>query len=257
VKMKKYLGYLLIMIILILPLLSCIQTSNPGRSHEVETSLLLSKVVSDGKLLYEYSYDSNDHLVSLQRFLYQDDSYMEFNEYNQNGLLEKRSIIDPYGGSTEYYEYNREGLVTSVTKHYPSGNIFKEEYRYNSKGRVIEGLTFLNEEKLGYITYKYDEEGSTIERKEYNKDNYLMSELRFEYDNHRNPYPLNFPLDIVKKNNVVYSYYFHSVMSYPPPEYSSTFKYNSAGLPIKETRVSSNSREPQSIEYIYMSKGVQ
>jgi len=252
---------LYLFIILILPLVSCTQSSNSGSSHEVESDLLLSKVISDGKLLYEFSYDSKRQLVSLQGFAYQDDSYVESYEYNSNGLLEKRSIVDPYGGSTEYYEYNEKGLIISVTKHFPSsGNMWREEYRYNSKGQIVEGLTFANEEKRGHVTYKYDEDGNTIERKEYDNDDHLVSELRFEYDSQRNPYPLNSPVDIAKKNNVVYFYSFHAVMSYPPPQYLSIFEYNSAGLPVKETRVHTSGpsgREPQVIEYIYISKSGQ
>jgi len=245
-------------IILILSLVSCTQSSNSGDSHEVESDLLLSKVISDGKLLYEFSYKSNGQLASLQRFAYQDDSYVESYEYNFNGLLDKRSIVDPYGGSTEYYEYNEKGLVMSVTKYFPSsGNTWREEYRYDSNRKIIEGLTFYNEEKVGYVTYKYDEAGNTIERKKYDNDDHLMSELRSEYDSQRNPYLLNFPMDITRKNNVVYSYSFQAVMSSPPPEYSSTFQYNSAELPVKETQVHTNGQEPQVIEYIYISKSAQ
>jgi hypothetical protein len=251
-------SYLYLFIILILPLVSCTQFPNSSDSHEVESDLLLSKVISDRKLLYEFSYNSKGQLASLQGFVYQDDSYVESYEYNFNGLLDKRSIVDPYGGSTEYYEYNEKGLVINVTKHFPSsGNTWREEYRYDSNGKIIEGVTFANEEKRGYVIYKYDEAGNTIERKEYDNDDHLMSELRFEYDNHRNPYPLNFPVDIIRKNNVVYSYSFQAVMSYPPPEYSSTFQYNSAELPIKEIRVHMNGREPQVIEYTYISKSAQ
>jgi hypothetical protein len=243
--------YLYLFMVLVLPLIFCVQCSNSGDSHKGDSDLLLSKVVSDGKLLYEFNYDSKGKPILLQRFV---DSCVETYEYNSSGLLKERSIIDPYGGSTEYYEYNWKGLVISATRHFSSGNTFREEYRYDSKGKIIEGLIFVNEEKRGYVTYKYDGAGNTIERKEYDNDGYLMSELRFEYDNQRNPYLLNFPVDIIKKNNVVYSYSFHAVMSYPPPEYSSTFEYNSAGLPVKEARVHKNSREPQVIEYIYMSK---
>lgn len=246
---------LYLFIILILPLVSCTQSSNSGSSHGIEPNLLLSKIIADGKLLYEFSYDSKSRLASLQWFVYQDDSYVESYEYNSNDQLKKRSCVDPYGGFTEYYEYNEKGLVRSATKYFESsGNTWQEEYQYNSKGQIVKGLTFTNDEKGGYVTYKYDESGNTIERKEYDNDDHLMSELRFEFDSQRNPYPLNFPVDIIKKNNVLYSYSFHAVMSYPPPQYLSTFEYNSAGLPAKEIRVHKDGRESQVIEYIYISR---
>jgi len=40
-------------------------------------------------------------------------------------------------------------------------------------------------------------------------------------------------------------------MSYPPPQYESTFEYNSSGLPIKETRHYSNIGKPVIYEYVY------
>jgi hypothetical protein len=234
--------------IFLIPLLaSCGQSNNSNK-------LLLSNVLSDGKLFYQYDYNPEGKLISLQRFASQTDNYSESYAYNSDGILEKRIISDPYGGSVDIYEYNEKRLAVSVTSYYSSGNVFGEQYNFDSKGRISGGLAFTNGEKTGYMTYKYDGTGNTIERKEFSSDDFLVSELRFEYDKYRNPFSINFPIDVIKKNNAVYSYTYHASMSSPPPEYSSTFEYNSEGLPVKETRTYKNVTKAQIIEYVYALK---
>jgi hypothetical protein len=234
--------------ILLIPLLaSCTQSTEPN-------ALLLSKVLSNGKLFYQYDYNPEGKLISMERFGSQTDNYSESYEYYPDGLLAKRIITDPYGCSADLFEYNEKNLAIGVTTYFSSGNVWAEEYEYDSKGRILGGLAFTNGEKTGYMTYKYDGSGNTIERKEFTDEDFLMSELRFEYDKYKNPFPINFPIDIIKKNNVIYSYAYHASMSSPPPEYSSTFEYNSEGLPIKEIHTYKNTTNPQVIEYVYISK---
>jgi len=74
-----------------------------------------------------------------------------------------------------------------------------------------------------------------------------------QFDDYKNPYPLNFPMDIVQKNNIKKYYYYLAIMSYPPPEYESLYEYNSDRLPIKESRTYLNGKKTD-YEYVYISK---
>ena len=57
---------------------------------------------------------------------------------------------------------------------------------------------------------------------------------------------------MVQHNNIIESYYYLAVMSYPPPQYESTFEYNSTDLPIKETRIYQNGENPVLYDYVYV-----
>jgi hypothetical protein len=161
-----------------------------------------------------------------------------------------------YDGFVETYEYNEKGFLVSFTKYYEKTNkTWKDEYRYISEGQIDKGITYFNGEKRGYVTYKYDKSGNTIERKEYeDESNLQISEHRFEFDNEKSPYTLNFPMDMIRKNNIKKYYHCLIVMSYPPPQYDSIFEYNSAGLPVKETCMFPDGKKTVVYEYIYMTR---
>ena len=231
--------------------LSCNQISDDITNSNNETELLLSKIFADGKLLNEYVYDENNNLILLKVFHEDSLTHTESYKYNADNQLENLF----YNGFVETYSYNEEGLLIRFIIYYKLKNkTWDEIYHYNSEGQIDTGITYYNGEKRGHISYKYDTSGNTIERKEYdNLNNVLTSEHRFSFDSKKSPFALSFPIDMVQNNNIIKYYHYLAIMSYPPPQYESSFEYNSAGLPVKEIRINRYSVE-SIYEYVYLSK---
>lgn len=105
-----------------------------------------------------------------------------------------------------------------------------------------------------YIKYEYDSQNNTITKKEYqSSDDYLIVQTIVEYDNFKNPCPVNNPIDIVQNNNVKNYFSFYAIMQLLH-EYDSVFEYNFRKLPTKEYRKYTNSLKVKIYEYVYVSK---
>jgi len=242
-------SYKLLFLLLLFSFVACKKSSDTVTSKNEEKQLL-EKILVDSKLYKEFIYDENSKLVEMNEY-YNDSVFnSETYQYNENGWLEKRT----YNGYVDFYEYNENGLLMSYTNSYTKANYHrKTEYQYNSSDFIQKGTLYFNGEKWGYVEYKYDYKNNTIERKEFeDQDNFLSTEIRVEFDDYKNPYPLNLPLDMIQKNNIKKSYNYSAVMSALPPEYESSFEYNSNRYPTKETRTYAV-RGTKTYEYLYTS----
>jgi hypothetical protein len=244
----KRIGLILLLILCLLPLSCSIIT---GESIGAEAQgLLLSQVIANGKLAAELNYDSNGKLVSINYVDYGTASF----EYGPDGLLVKyhEQIL---GVSVDAsYSYDSEGIITVAALDSSSGNvtmIYRVEFLKDTQGRLDKGLYFQNGEQIGYITYVYDGKGNTTGMTFYANDGSTSTQV-FRFDDQINPYRQVLNPYIVQKNNVVYTRYEVSG-GFIPQEYSATFEYNAAGLPVKEIRVDSYGAN-STIEYVYISK---
>jgi hypothetical protein len=204
-----------------------------GKINKVfeKPSALLKEIRQDGKPYLNFTYDSRGRMIADNA--YTNESYA----YDSLGRLSKRF----YAGFEVTYQYGIDGALSSMTEYYPATNkTWMERYRRGPNGAIIDALTFYNGDTTGYVNYKYDCAGNTIERSEFNKNGTLYYQEQCVYDSMVNPLQLSFPLDMVKKGNAVSYYYYSVMMSSPPKEYSSSFEYDASGLPLRETRVRTN-----------------
>jgi hypothetical protein len=216
----------------------------------------LKEIRENGKISFEFIYDTENKLVKLNKYYADTISLSECYEY-QNDLLTKRI----HSGFIDTYFYNKYDLMTSKESYYPkTDKHWNEIYQYNNSNQIIKAITYYNANEDGYIDYKYDSKGNVTERKQYSKSkkgsNFLLSEMRLNYDNKVNPLKnlVIFPIEMIQKNNVSSYYYYLAIMSSYPPEYTSSFEYDPEGYPIKEHRTYSSNRGPNNstvLEYTY------
>jgi hypothetical protein len=232
--------------------MSCNQNLDTPVDSTPDTGLLLSKVFADGMLVNEYLYDSNNNLIELKTF--HEDSLIQTESYGYND--DNRLLNRYHDGFVDTYSYNKEGLLIGLSSYYAATDkTWEETYTYDSQKKIEVGKKYFNGEKIANISYKYDKNGNTVKHKEYyTSGDFLVSEYRFSFDSKISPFALNFPLDMVQSNNIIEYYYYQAIMSYMPPQYESTFEYNSEDLPIKETRMYQNRDDPIIYEYVYVSK---
>lgn len=226
------------LIILILLFFSC-------EKDEINYGILsctdkkLQKILHNDNLLMEFFYDNLRRLSQVN--IYNADTITRIENYiynNQNQVIERI-----YGDFNELYDY-KNGLLIRKRGFYKNNPDWKpkEVYTYNDKKQIIKADRYFNEEYNGYIEYKYDNKGNTIERREYYKDNdnsyRLDSEFKFSYDDKTNPLFLLcfYPIDIIQKNNVIYSFHYMAVSSLYPTEYESLYIYDNEGFPTEELR---------------------
>lgn len=232
-KMKTFL-YILI---LGLPGLSACNKDESIEPSGSSPKLLVS-IMENNLLIAEFKYDSLNRLIQLNNYHADTISYSEDYQYDLNDKLVKRT----FSGFVETYEYARDGKLLTTKKYYiTTGKVWKIEYQY-FKDKISKGITFYDGTQTGYIVFRYDLRGNTIERTEYSNsadlEGFKIEQFKLAYDTKINPVknPGIFPVDIVQNNNTTYFYHYLAVMSSLPPEYHSTYEYDSIGIPTKEYR---------------------
>ena len=231
-----------------LMILSSCQKDDFQYSFETPSKLLIS-VKENSQLVTEFKYDNLNRVIQVDRYISGDQGIIsQYFEYDSKSRLIRKSN----GEYTESYDYNSSGSLGTMTSHFKSARDGyewdqKTELKY-SKGRISKGIVFSRDgNESGYINYRYDSRGNTIERTEYsNSADYkgmIMSQYKFSYDEKINPNPVSgsafwgvSQADIIQGNNPTYSYYYSISMSAFPPQYEFSYDYDDTGLPIKEYR---------------------
>lgn len=236
-------------------------------SFETPSKLLVS-IKENGQPVTEFKYDDLNRLIQADSYLPGDQGMIS----QYFGYDSKNRLISKSGGEyVENYEYNSSGGLVTTILHFKSvrdGYEWeqKTEFQY-SKGRISKGIIFSRDGvESGYINYKYDSRGNTIERTEYSvsldyKD-LIMSQFKYNYDEKINPNPISGSpfwgvshTDVIQGNNPIYSYYYNICMSAFPPQYEFSYDYDSTGLPIKEYRDKLQELSSSNIfEYEYIDK---
>ncbi len=219
------------------------------------SSKLLVAIKENSKLITEFKYDNLNRLVQLNNYHSDTISYSEIYQYDSDNKLIKRT----FGGFIETYEYFSDSrLKTTINYYKPKDKEWSIEYQYKND-KISKGITFFNGSESGYIDYKYDSNGNTIERTEYpnwsEQKDFIGTQYKLTYDNKINPIKnLNvYPIDIVQNNNPTYFYHYIAIMSMYPPEYHMTYDYDTIGLPIKEYRVHTREyHDSQTFDYEYI-----
>lgn len=221
------------------------------------SSKLLVAIKKNGKFITEFKYDDLNRLIQLNNYHSDTISYSEIYQYDSDNKLIKRTFV----GFIETYEYfNNEKLKTTTNYYNATDKEWKIEYQYD-EDKISKGITYFNGSESGYIEYKYDSNGNTIERTEYTnwskQKDIIGAQYKLTYDNKINPIKnlSVYPVDIVQYNNPTYFYHYMAIMSMYPPEYYSTYDYDTTGLPIKEYRIPTREyRDSQTFDYEYTYK---
>lgn len=199
---------------------------------------LLVSITENNILVTEFKYDSLNRLIQLNNYHADTISYIENYRYDSDNRLIQRT----FAGFVETYKYAGDGKLMTSKKYYTAtGKEWKIEYQYD-KGRINKGITFYDGSQTGYIVFKYDPGGNTIERTEYPNSpdlkGFKIEQYKLAYDTKISPLknPSIFPVDIVQNNNPTYFYHYLAVMSSLPPEFHSTYDYDTLEIPTREYR---------------------
>ena len=218
------------------------------------------------KKLHKIKHNDNDYIdfiyddlkrLSEIKIHFGDTFSLEKYSYNDQNQMIKRE----YGKNYEdIYSYENGLLKSSESINKINDRWHRKNVFIYDNNRITKANVYFNEILTGYILYKYDLNGNTIERKEYSygktEPDVPVSHYKFYYDDKKNPvFSLNvFPVDLVQKNNPVYTYYYLVTMSMFPPEYESEFTYDNDGFPVQELRHFKNwpsDAQPEKYTYIY------
>ncbi len=218
-----------------------------------ETSKLLVSVTLENRnreYFTEFKYDSLNRIIEILEFHDGEQIRQESFIYDKKGhLIEKNSGVHKYS-----YKYNvKDQLIEQNTHFTPEKGKWewdvKTEYKYKS-GRIARGIVYPRKyvgiensgeaEELGYISYRYDSTGNTVEQ------NSGSGKFDFKYDTKINPlaehgiqtiYGYSFvhtlQPDVKQVNNPVYNYTEIGIMSSLPPKYEISYEYGLDDMPIK------------------------
>jgi hypothetical protein len=262
-----------LMLLLTIPLFSCEkQRQLPVENNDIP---LLSKVLYDGVVSYEYTYnDANLLNEEKSKFHYTKHNYDENNLltssdfYWDPGIFSSSSIVadasmnrkewvnpgNTAKSLTQTFEYEQsEQLARKTFTRTSSSNSEYAEFTY-AEGRITRQTLFWQGVISSYIDYDYDDRGNLVKETRYGFLSDGVVELRttteYEFDNRHNPYlafrRLMSPGICTNANNITrQTYTIHlEVDDYIEKVQvsSNTYEYNNSGYPKK---VNGN------IEYVY------
>ncbi len=227
---------------------------------------LISKVLIDGEIYMEYSYNSanlvseekskfhyarhsyNDMNQLVKSDFYWDDSMASSNSTVIEAAMNRQEWVNPDNtpkSISHSLEYNKNGQVVRKSYIRPSVNTTEfVEFLYEND-RIIRATGYYNNSKSGYTDYKYDEKGNITEQTKYNISYTGIAELstttQYEYDNMHNPYQsfhrLTTPGVFTNPNNITKETCTLNFDVDPSIEKvqitENSYEYNDKGYPIK------------------------
>jgi len=227
---------------------------------------LISNVLVDGEVYYEYSYnDANLISEEKSKFYYTRHIYNDKNQlilsdhYVDPGIfsssmqvleatLSREEWVNPENTEkslTTTFEYDGNEQLTRKTFIRPLVSN-SEFFEFNCvNGRISRMTMYWKNELSGYIDYQYDEKGNLIKEIKYLVLSAGIPELRttteYEYDNMKNPYQsfkrLMTPGKYTNQNNITKETYTIHFEVDPWSENihvgESSYEYNEQGYPVK------------------------
>lgn len=170
-------------------------------------ALLISQVLYDSELTYEYTYNDAKQIVEEKSKLH----YTK-NNYQAGKLISTDYYIDPGMFSSSKYivdsAVNRKEWVNpdnteknSTKTYFYDGNdrLVKSsdylgicEYNYDDRGRITRQTFCSDDGETGYIDFIYDDNNNVLEKLKYwileSGQTRLVTTTEYEYDNKINPY---------------------------------------------------------------------
>jgi len=227
---------------------------------------LISKVLIDGTLYYEYTY-TDANLLSEERSKYH---YTKHNYNNQNLLSSSEIYMDAAMFSSTWSEVeasmnrtewvNPDNTAKSLTQTFEytmSNQLVREIYTRPSStiseyaeftlenGRIIRQTLYWEDKLSFYIDYEYDETGNLIKQSKFYVPSTGIEELwtttEYEFDNMHNPFRafkhLLTPGKYTNPNNITketYTIHFEvDQWTQKVQVTDNTYQYNNSGYPIK------------------------
>lgn len=254
-------------LILLIALSSC--EKDESEVYNNTDSGLISQVLFDAELTYEYNYNEANQIVeekskfSYTKYNYEgeklvfSDYYIDTRIFSSNShvldsAMNRKEWVNPINtekDSRKSYFYDNNGKLIKSSVH---STIC--EFSYDDRDRITRQSFYRDNEKTGYIDFVYDENNNVIKRLHYWILESGRSELRtttdYEHDNKLNPYKafnsLMLPGRYTNTNNItkeIYTIHFevdNTVENVQITE--NVYKYNAQGYPISKN---------ETVEYKY------
>lgn len=166
-------------------------------SMENEISVLSINITTGDKISYDlrsgktetfkYSDEYNDDGILSKRTIYNEDGNVsEINEYDSNGLIAKKCSYDEFGNLSFLYEYAC-GFLTTETAYDDSGlKMFERIYDGTSEEKMIRRNDFDEFGEIPYwYVYEYNQAGYMSKWTQYRKGNNSKTETFYDDLSHK------------------------------------------------------------------------
>jgi len=254
-------GFRIIYLVLLIFISACDKDDSELFSNT--EAVLISQVLFDSELYYEYTYNDANQIVEQKSKLH----YTKHN-YQDGKLISTDYYIDPGMYSSSSYivdsAMNRKDWVNptntdkSSTKTYLYDNnrrLIKSsnylnvcEYCYDDRDRITCQTFYTDNKKSGYIDFIYDENDNVVEKLKYWILESGLSELQttteYEFDNKLNPYKAFYSLILPGKytntNNItkeIYTIHFEVDSFVENVQITeNVYEYNAQGYPLRKNK---------------------
>jgi hypothetical protein len=232
------------------------------KSIENNTEIYIYQWKYDGNgNIIEYNKIRGDSILRKQTAIYnKDNKIIDYKEYESTGKLawKKTWKYDLKGSLIEFENFNRSGYYSKDKFKYINGilaetlnydendiKVSKTTHYYHKNAKIKEEIEeYFDTEYTSKVISNYNQQGKIISKKEYNKENNIIRQFTYQYDNMG-----NLILDSSKygkeislydnKGNLIKSdhYYYKDDLSQEKDELTrviTTFEYDLIGNKIKE-----------------------
>ena len=288
IEMKKIAQLAIILSLASFAFFSCSKEGSNTTSIPQRTLCYVSKQSAGTEVLYEFLYDSTNHLQRINE--YSSGALNNYSVYEYNSM-KRKSVVRYYDwndNSTQYttFDYFATGYIKSASNFVKIGNgnfvkINRRDYQYTSSGQVVKESTYLVDtvNKTGssakltqIIIYGYDVDGNatTITTKSVNETTdyfggsviteNVVSTATLDYDKKYNLFkelPFVTEFNAMSTRNVTRAIYSNLRGDILSNSYATTYEYNTYGYPIKKSIIPIGGGTPVEYTFEYNCKAQQ
>lgn len=132
---------------------------------------------------------NNDKLEKMWRIINKTDSLEVRFKTDENGnITEEQNFKKGKGTDPIYYYYDSKNRLTDIVRYNTKAKRLLPDYmfEYDDKDRVIQKITTISNQNLGYLTWRYLYNESSLKTKEalFNKEKQLLGRIDYTYANY-------------------------------------------------------------------------
>ena len=135
---------------------------------------------------HQWLYDADGAPLKMIRVINNTDSTEFRLKKDEDGnIIEETTYKRNRPGEVVYYYYNDNNLLSDIVRFNTKAQRLLPDFmfEYDAEGRVIQKITTLSNNKIGYIIwrYKYDERGLKVKEADYDKEKRLIGRIDYSY----------------------------------------------------------------------------
>lgn len=134
---------------------------------------------------HQWEYNSQGSPVRMLRIFNKDTLELRFKLDEDGNVIEEQTFKKRLPGETIYYYYDDKNRMTDIVRYNNKAKKLLPDYmfEYSPADQVIQKITILQNQVVGYIIWRYsfDEKGLKVKEGNFNKDKQMIGKIEYRY----------------------------------------------------------------------------